>query len=88
MNRITCAWLCDGDLARPENAGRFVRWLLPLHWYWRIRSHVREGRDWTERALVQSGRSAADEATLQFVAGHMAWMSGDFAAGPAQQTAV
>lgn len=71
--RLSLRW----GLASPEYADRLARMIFDLNWYWRIRSRVPEGRQWVEQALAQGGYCAEAEATLHFVAGHLAWMAGD-----------
>jgi predicted ATPase/DNA-binding XRE family transcriptional regulator len=79
--RLALRW----GLQSVEHADRLAHLIYDLNWYWRIRSRVREGRQWVEQALAQSGRTTEAEATLQFVAGHMAWMASDFVAARRHQ---
>lgn len=71
----------------PEHADRLARLIFNLNWYWRMRSRVREGREWVDAALAQHGRAPDAEAALQFVAGHLSWMASDFVAARQHQQA-
>lgn len=74
-------------LRSPDHADRLAHLILNLNWYWRMRSRVREGRQWVDAALAQRGRAPDAEAALQFVAGHMSWMASDFVAARQHQQA-
>ncbi len=51
---------------------------LALSWYWRIRNHVIEARQQLTEVLAEDVGDTAVNATLNFHAGHMAWMQGDY----------
>ena len=73
--RIALAWA----LAQPELAELAARLTIALAWFWRIRSHVLEGRTWLEQALLLPDLTTATRADLLYHAGHLAWMQDDFA---------
>ena len=52
MRKVTTSaprW--HGLFAQPELAGGVADLVIALGWFWRIRSHVMEGRQWLERGL-------------------------------------
>jgi tetratricopeptide (TPR) repeat protein len=74
--RAALAYGLDG----PGQADELGRLALGLAWYWRIHSRIREGHSWLVRALESQPIAAALRASLNFHAGHMSWMKGDFVA--------
>jgi predicted ATPase/DNA-binding SARP family transcriptional activator len=85
--RVALAWLL-GAGASPD--ARRLAWAL--HWYWRVRGHLTEGRGWLDRALTEepAGRRTgtalgrSDEARLRYAAGLLALEQGDLTAAHAQ----
>ena len=73
--RAALAW----GLAQPALAEAVARLVIALAWFWRIRSHVLEGRTWLEQALQLPDLTTASRAGLLYHAGHLAWMQDDFA---------
>ena len=73
--RAALAW----GLAQPALAEPAVRLVIAAAWFWRIRSHVLEGRTWLEQALLVADVTTATRAGLLYHAGHLAWMQDDFA---------
>ena len=73
--RVALAW----SFAQPELAGGAADLVIALSWFWRIRSHVMEGRQWLDRSLQLPGLTTAQRAALLYHAGHMAWMQDDLA---------
>ena len=71
--RAALAW----SFAQPELAGGVADLVIALSWFWRIRSHVMEGRQWLERGLNLPGLTTRQQAALLYHAGHMAWMQDD-----------
>ncbi|MGH2616554.1 MAG: ATP-binding protein, partial [Thermomicrobiales bacterium] len=56
-----------------------VRLAIALHWFWRLRGPVHEGRHWSETMLVASDRvSPALRVALMARAGDLATVQGDF----------
>ena len=78
--RAALAWsTADPGAAGAETGARLAR---ALAWFWFLRGHVREGRDWLERVLTRSGAAGdpAQRARLLQAAGALAWVQGDYAA--------
>ncbi len=52
-----------------------------LAWFWYLRGHLQEGRDWQERLLAADPRTSASpgRARAHFVVGGISTMQGDFA---------
>ena len=73
--RAALAW----GLAQPATAELAAQLTIALAWFWRIRSHVLEGRTWLEQALRLPDLTTATRAGLLYHAGHLAWMQDDFA---------
>ena len=73
--RVALGW----GLAQPTLAEEAARLVIAMAWFWRIRSHVLEGRTWLEQAVLRSGLTTATRANLLYHAGHLAWMQDDFA---------
>jgi tetratricopeptide (TPR) repeat protein len=69
----------EWGLQRPENTESFARLIYATSWHWRIRSQVTEGSSWIGRALDREDGLPGAQALLLYVAGHMAWMRGEFA---------
>ena len=67
--------------AREEQATEFeCRLASALHWFWRSRGPVGEGRRWTEELLAGAGEVApALRAALLMAAGDLAMAQGEFA---------
>ncbi len=65
-------------LAQPELVSGAADLVIALSWYWRIRSHVLEGRVWLDRMVLHAGLADAQRASLLYHAGHLAWMQDDF----------
>lgn len=65
-------------VAQPELVSAAADLAIALSWFWRIRSHVLEGRVWLDRMLLHAGLSDAQRASLFYHAGHLAWMQDDF----------
>ena len=74
--RAALAWFTEH--AADAEAG--LRLAGALGWFWNMRSHVSEGRDWSAKAL-QRGSDAAPalRARVLFGAGGLAWAQGDLA---------
>ncbi len=64
-------------VVRHELAGDAAELVIALSWFWRIRSHVLEASGWLERCLLLPGLTIAQQASLLYHAGHMAWMQDD-----------
>ena len=64
-----------------------ARLAIALAWFWRIRSHVLEGRIWLEQALSLPDLVTATRAGLLYHAGHLAWMQDDFVLARAREEA-
>ena len=79
--RAALAW----GLAQPALAEAVARLVSALAWFWRIRSHVLEGRTWLEQAILLPNLSTATRAGLLYHAGHLAWMQDDFALARARE---
>ena len=73
--RAALAW----GMTQTAMANAAARLAIALAWFWRIRSHVLEGRIWLEQALLLPGLTTATRAELLYHAGHLAWMQDDFA---------
>lgn len=61
-----------------------LRLAVALWWFWQVRNHTQEGREWLERLLAQQGEPESPEALLARAealrgAGNLAWFRGDFA---------
>ena len=83
-NTTTCARPCLGCLPSrrwPSSAARLV---IALAWFWRIHSHVLEGRTWLEQAVLLPDLTTETRAGLLYHAGHLAWMQDDFALAQAR----
>lgn len=72
--RAALAWA----VAQPETVSDAADLVIALSWFWRIRSHVLEGRVWLDRMLLYGGLSDRQRASLLYHAGHLAWMQDDF----------
>lgn len=72
--RAALAW----GLAQQALAEAAARLVIALAWFWRIRSHVLEGRMWLEQAVLLPNLPAEQRAGVLYHAGHLAWMQDDF----------
>lgn len=72
--RACLSWGLD----HPERHDDTAALVTMLSWFWRIRSHVLEARDWLERMLAQPDLAEVHRAGLLYHAGHFAWMQDDF----------
>lgn len=77
----------DWGFAQPQMAEAVALLVIDLAWFWRIRSHVLEGRTWLERALLLPSLAAETRAGLLYHGGHLAWMQDDFALASARAEA-
>lgn len=78
--RAALAWFIDQALD-VESSLRLVGALV---WFWTIRCHLSEGREWSTRALqIGSDASPVLRAGALFGAGSMAWLQGDVSAARA-----
>ncbi len=66
------------SLAQPALAEAAARLAIALAWFWRIRSHVLEGRAWLEQAVQLPDLPVEQRAGVLYHAGHLAWMQDDF----------
>jgi predicted ATPase len=74
------------SVERPEERETFLRLATALWWFWRLRGHLREGRDWLERAVALSTPPVNGEpsvapplrAAALDGAGDIAWSLGDY----------
>ena len=73
--RAALAW----SLAQPAMADAAARLVIAVAWFWRIRSHVLEGRTWLEQAVLLPDLAPEQRAGMLYHAGHLAWMQDDFA---------
>ena len=78
--REALSWVL-AQTAMAEHAARLV---IALAWFWRIHSHVLEGRTWLEQAVLLPGLTVESHAGLLYHAGHLAWMQDDFALAQAR----
>jgi predicted ATPase len=72
--RAALAW----GFTRPETTGETADLVIALSWFWRMRSHVLEGREWLDRTLLQPGLTNTQRAAALYHGGHLAWMQDDF----------
>lgn len=73
--RAALSWV----FAQPRMAEHAARLVIALAWFWRIHSHVLEGRTWLEQAVLMPNLTIETRAGLLYHAGHLAWMQDDFA---------
>lgn len=78
--RAALSW----GLAQPAMAEQAARLVVALAWFWRIHSHVLEGRTWLEQAVLMPDLTTETQAGLLYHAGHLAWMLDDFALAQAR----
>jgi tetratricopeptide (TPR) repeat protein len=73
--RTAASW----SLAEEENCELGLRLVGALWWFWAVRGHLGEGRDWAERLLAQTERSGptSARAMAQCGAGTLAMQQGD-----------
>ena len=50
-----------------------------LYWFWFLRNHFREGRDWFDRSRAMGTGTTAARAKAALGAGLLAWRAGDYA---------
>lgn len=55
-----------------------------LYWFWFLRNHFSEGRDWFERSRAIGTEVTAARAKATFGAGLLAWRAGDYSADDRQ----
>jgi DNA-binding CsgD family transcriptional regulator/tetratricopeptide (TPR) repeat protein len=77
--REALSWALQRDQRSEERARQAMAFAAALEPFWRIRSHLSEGRRWLESALVQSfGRGPSPERLRALVAAaRLAWLWGD-----------
>jgi non-specific serine/threonine protein kinase len=68
------AWLVEQG---PPANQLSLRLAETLWFFWQMRGHVREGRDWLEAALARPGGAPAARAAALNVAGMLAWVQND-----------
>ncbi|MCC6189407.1 MAG: helix-turn-helix domain-containing protein [Anaerolineales bacterium] len=71
------AWSLAAPLSRGLDTG--MRLAGALGWYWHLRGHWREGRQWLARLLAQPGGAADARARALCAAGLLAWAQDDYA---------
>jgi predicted ATPase/DNA-binding XRE family transcriptional regulator len=71
-------------LANPAMTERAAQLAIALAWFWRMHSHVLEGRAWLERAVLLPDLATETQAGLLYHAGHLAWMQEDSALAQAR----
>ena len=75
--RAALGWLLQG--LRVDEAARALRLAAALWWFWWVRGHLSEGREWLARALAASDDSPAEvRARALHGAGSLAEAQGDY----------
>lgn len=75
--RSALAWLASsaGEVER----ARSLSIAHHMWWFWRVRGHISEGRNWFDRILAGSStHDSFDRALSTRAAGDLAWLQGDF----------
>ena len=74
--RAALVWFME----RAADAEAGLRLAGALGWFWTMRGHLSEGRDWSAKALQRgSGARPALRARALFMTGSLAWQQGDLA---------
>ena len=72
--RTALAWAIE------EEPGAALRLIHPVCFFWLVRGHLQEGRDWTDRVLAaNAGRPSAWLGRGHYAACVLAWRQGDLA---------
>ncbi|HXM55276.1 MAG TPA: LuxR C-terminal-related transcriptional regulator [Candidatus Dormibacteraeota bacterium] len=63
---------------RAHDHARWVRMTLSLTWFWLVRGHLSEGREWLRGVLALPSLAAADRARTFYWLARMAFWQGDY----------
>ena len=80
--RAALSW-CWAETAPPGRRATGARLAAALEWFWSLRGHLSEGRDWLERAAAAAPAGRETRASAAHGAGTLAWLQGDYGAARA-----